>query len=239
MEKVCKNRPKQQGQQAQVAEHEDEEHLFVASCYLASSSKEAWLVDSGCTNHMTHNASIFKELDKSYYSKVTIGNGETVEVRGKGVVAIEAPTGIKYISDVLYVPEISQSLLSVGQMLEKNYSLKFEERECKIFDPSGSEVMTIKMRDKSFPVEWKQTTMHAFPSASDDNPLWHKRLGHSASVDKEADVCEACQLGKQSSLSFPKNQAWRASQKLELVHSDVCGPMSTPTMNGSRFFCCS
>ena len=116
MEKVCRNKPKQHGQQAQVAEYEEknEEHLFVASCYLTSSSKEVWLVDSGCTNHMTHNAIIFKELDKSYYSKVTIGNSETVEVRGKGVVAVEAPTGIKYISDVLFVPDISQSLLSIG-----------------------------------------------------------------------------------------------------------------------------
>lgn len=53
-------------------------------------------------------------------------------------------------------------------MLEKIYSLEIENVKCTIFDPAGSELMTIKMRDKSFPVEWKQTTMNAFPSASDD-----------------------------------------------------------------------
>ena len=50
---------------------------------------------------MTHNASIFKELNQSYFSKVTIGNGETVDVKDKGIVAVETPSGTKYISDVI------------------------------------------------------------------------------------------------------------------------------------------
>ena len=63
-------------------------------------------------------------------------------------------------------------------MLERNYSLHFEDMRCTIFDPSECELMSIRMRDKSFPLEWKQTIMHAFPSAVDDSSLWHKRLGH-------------------------------------------------------------
>ena len=86
---------------------------------------------------MTHNADIFKELNQSYFSKVIIGNGESVDVKGIGTVAVKTPSGIKYISDVLYVPEINQSLLSVGQMLEKNYTLHFEDKKCTIFDPHG------------------------------------------------------------------------------------------------------
>lgn len=112
VEKVCKNKTNQQEQQVRVVEHhqEDEEQLFKASCYLACSSNETWLLDSGYTNHMTNNVSSFKELDESFYSKVVIGNGQHVEVKGKGVVAVETLSGIKYISDVLFVPEINQSL---------------------------------------------------------------------------------------------------------------------------------
>ncbi|CAJ2652705.1 unnamed protein product [Trifolium pratense] len=176
VEKVCKNKANQQRQQAQVVEHhQQEEQLFMASCYSTGSSKETWLIDSGCTNHMTHNVGIFKELDKSFFSKVTIGNGEYVDVKGKGVVAVETPSGIKYISDVLFVPEINQSLLSVGQMMEKSYSLHFKDKRCTILDPAGSMLMTVEMRGKSFPIEWKQTTMHAFPSSVNDSSLWHKR----------------------------------------------------------------
>ncbi|CAJ2651803.1 unnamed protein product [Trifolium pratense] len=96
VEKVCKNKANQQRQQAQVVEHhQQEEQLFMASCYSSGSSKETWLIDSGCTNHMTHNVGIFKELDKSFFSKVTIGNGEHVDVKGKCVVAVETPSGYR------------------------------------------------------------------------------------------------------------------------------------------------
>ena len=32
------------------------------------------------------------------------------------------------------------------------------------------------------------------------------------------------------------NKAWRATSKLELVHTDVCGPISIPSLNGSKYF---
>ena len=120
---------------------------------------------------MTHNASLFTELGKFFYSKVRVGNGELVEVKGKGVIAIETPSSTKYISDVLFVPSISQNLLSVGQMLEKKYSLSFGNMKCTIFDPTRSEVMSITMKDKSFPVEWKPPVMHAFPCAIEKSTL--------------------------------------------------------------------
>ena len=95
VEKVCKNKANQQGQQAQIAENQeqDEEKLFVATCYATNCCSGAWLIDSGCTNHMTYDASFFKELDRSYTSKVKIGNGDYVNVMGKGVVAVETSSG--------------------------------------------------------------------------------------------------------------------------------------------------
>ena len=48
-------------------------------------------------------------------------------------------------------------------------------------------------------------------------------------------VCDVCQQGKQVRLPFP-HSSWKAKYKLELVHSDVCGPMSVPSLNGSRYF---
>jgi len=56
---------------------------------------------------MTYNQELSKELDKTAISKVRIGNGAYLAVKGKGTVAIESHTGLKLISDVLYVPEIN------------------------------------------------------------------------------------------------------------------------------------
>ncbi|XP_031127533.1 uncharacterized protein LOC116029625 [Ipomoea triloba] len=142
---VCKNKP----QQAQVADEEQEdEQLFVATCFARQISSNVWLIDSGCSNHMTFDESLFKEIDKTVISKVKIGNGQYIEVKGKGTVAIEGPSGIKLISDVMLVPEISQNLLSVGQLLEKGYSVIFKNIMCFITDSCGAELFSVKMKDE-------------------------------------------------------------------------------------------
>lgn len=52
----------------------------------------------------------------------------------------------------------------------------------------------------------------------------------------EPDVCESCQQGKQAKLPFPHNQSSRASQKLQLIHTDVCGPMKVASFSGNKCF---
>ena len=47
--------------------------------------------------------------------------------------------------------------------------------------------------------------------------------------------CHACQFGKQNRKSFPRS-TWRSSQKLQLIHTDVAGPLSTPSLNGSKYY---
>ena len=75
---------------AQVTDRVEEKQLFIASCFATCHSSEKWLIDSGCTNHMTFDRDLFKDLDTSVVSKVKIGNGEYIAVKGKGIVAIES-----------------------------------------------------------------------------------------------------------------------------------------------------
>jgi transposase InsO family protein len=49
-------------------------------------------------------------------------------------------------------------------------------------------------------------------------------------------MCENCIEGKHQRTSFPKDEATTASKLLELVHSDVCGPMKTTSHGGARYF---
>ncbi|KAL6318455.1 hypothetical protein AAG906_041222 [Vitis piasezkii] len=88
-------------------------HVTKVCKYKNKDSYNAWLIDSGCTHHMCHNATIFKDLDKTYNSTVKVGNGGYVDVKGRGTVAVKTNSGIKLISNVLFVPDISQNLLSV------------------------------------------------------------------------------------------------------------------------------
>jgi len=84
------------------------------------------------------------------------------------------------------------------------------------------------------------------------NPLflWHCRLGHInenrmdklhksgnlGSFDYESyDTCESCLLGKMTKTPFG-GKGQRASETLELIHSDVCGPMTTHARGGFSYF---
>ncbi|XP_031247378.1 uncharacterized protein LOC116105098 [Pistacia vera] len=51
---------------------------------LVSLPERAWLIDNGCTNHMTHDLENFVKLDQAYQSSVTVENGEFVKVKGRG-----------------------------------------------------------------------------------------------------------------------------------------------------------
>jgi transposase InsO family protein len=49
-------------------------------------------------------------------------------------------------------------------------------------------------------------------------------------------VCEGCIEGKQHYKPFPSDGGMRATKPLEIVHSDVCGPMRTTSLGGARYF---
>jgi hypothetical protein len=87
---------------------------------------------------------------------------------------------------------------------------------------------------------------------NDLNPtfIWHCRLGHInekcieklhkdgllSSFDFESiDTCESCLLEKMTKAPFT-GQSERASNLLGLVHTDVCGPISSIARGGFQYF---
>ncbi|KAK2410217.1 putative mitochondrial protein [Trifolium repens] len=81
--------------------------------------------------------------------------------------------------------------------------------------------------------------------------LWHKRLGHMSEKglsilakknvlngvsDARLKKCSHCLAGKQRRVSFMSSEPKRKSEVLDLVHSDVCGPMKTRSLGGAYYF---
>ena len=141
----------------------------VEECLIAAQNSNEWLIDNGCTHHMTSRLQSFKTLNKNYYFKVRIGDGRLVDVKGQGSVLVQTRSGTKLITDVLFVPEITYNLLSVGQLLDKNYNLFFKNKRCEVFDPYGIKCFSVKMRNESFSFEWDQTKIQALATTVDEN----------------------------------------------------------------------
>ena len=127
---------------------------------------------------MTHDKELFKELKSIESKKVRIGNGEYIAVKGKGTIAISSCLGTKLITDVLYVPDIDQNLLSVGQLIEKGFKVIFMEKACVIEDAIGQKMFEVKMARRSFSLNPMQEEQSAFLTKESLSKVWHKRLGH-------------------------------------------------------------
>ncbi|CAJ2654967.1 unnamed protein product [Trifolium pratense] len=50
------------------------------------------------------------------------------------------------------------------------------------------------------------------------------------------ELCPDCVVSKHHRNSIPKTTSWRASNKLELTHSDICGPINPSSNGGCRYF---
>nr|KYP66186.1 Retrovirus-related Pol polyprotein from transposon TNT 1-94 [Cajanus cajan] len=172
---VCKSHEQQE--EANIAkdfvedqQEEEEEELLSMSCFMTKKPSKAWIIDSGCTNHMTYDRELFKELNKTDISKVQMGNGEHLAVKGKGTLAIKSHSGFKLISDVLYVPDINQNLLSVSQLLGKGYKVLFEDKNYVIKDIPNKEVFNVHMKGKSFALNLEKEE----PIINEDTSEAHK-----------------------------------------------------------------
>ena len=136
---ICRNKRQQNEEEAKAVDQEEEDHLFVATCFTNIDLASCWLIDSGCSNHMMHNKNLFKEWCGITSSKVRVGDGKHIVVKGKGAIAIPTYHGTKLITNVLYVLDIDQNLLSVGQLVEKGYKVLFKNDYYLIKDENDSD----------------------------------------------------------------------------------------------------
>jgi len=159
-------------------EQDEKDHIFATTYFSIASNSECWLIISDYTNHMTYDKSAFKDLNPIDVLKIKIENDDYIQAKGKGTILISTSSSAKLISGVLYVPEIDQNLLNVGQLLEKGFKLFFEHKHYLICDIVGRDVLRVKMRNRSFSFDPTNEECAAYYTQVSPTKLWHKRLGH-------------------------------------------------------------
>jgi hypothetical protein len=61
-------------------------------------------------------------------------------------------------------------------------------------------------------------------------------VGGVPAIDHPEEVCEACMARKQTRMAFPRMAQWRATKPVELLHIDLCGPITPATVGGNKYF---
>ncbi|KAL0285423.1 UNVERIFIED_CONTAM: Retrovirus-related Pol polyprotein from transposon TNT 1-94 [Sesamum calycinum] len=246
MEKDC--RLKGNHQANCIEENNSSDQLFYTCNSVAETGEATWYIDSA--------ASALGVLGTSFKTNVKLGDNHIVKVEGKGSVAINTKKGTRIINDVMYIPNLRTNLFSVGQMMEKGYTLHFGGDSCTIYDNKDKTLKIAEVRMKEhrcFPIHLQYMGRTAMKAQEDQSWLWHRRLGHFnfqglkilhqkkmmtdlPQIQAVEGACEACLQGKQHKKPFPSGTSWRAKAVLELIHTDVCGPMRTPSHEQNRYF---
>lgn len=82
-------------------------------------SKQEWVLDSGCSFHITPQRDVLYNYKDINGGKVLMANNTQCEVKGIGNIKILNSDGMQVIlTEVRYMPQMSRNLISYG-MLEK------------------------------------------------------------------------------------------------------------------------
>ena len=75
---------------------------------------------------MTGNKSLFSSLDSSVVTNIQLGDDSLVLAKGKGIIPVLTKQNEKkFIHEVFYVPHLNVNLISIGQLLQNQYDVRF------------------------------------------------------------------------------------------------------------------
>jgi hypothetical protein len=122
-----------------VADRLQREFLLVSALSGEVFGGGTWFVDSGATCHMTGARELFEsftESDSDLY--VELGMGTKHAVQGSGTMSFQMESGdVLRVTNVLWVPKLRKSVLSVSTIEEKGYAVLFRDGQV-LFMPRGS-----------------------------------------------------------------------------------------------------
>lgn len=259
--KNCYQRKRIGKENASLAKVEDE-YLFVANEVRCTSNMCKWILDSGATNHMTPQRQVFSTYESIDGKKIFMGDNGCVEAIGIGNVVVQSEVDGHErkitMRNVLHVPKLHSNLLSVSKLVNEGCKVNFFTNGGTIEGPNGTLLAKPSQELNLFYITFKKVFGAEVASVAHSNSkmnLWHQRMGHlnmksvralesmvsgidldAPHVDTSHEMCETCIQGKQTRVPFSTQGVSRANKVLELVYSDVCGPMRTTSIGGCRFF---
>ena len=226
---------------------------------FAATSIGSWVVDSGATCHICCDEKMFVDLTQlDTPQQVTLGDGSSLEGPAEGTVILDTvlPSGRTQkcrIENVLYVPKLSYSLLSVSKVCEVGKTTKFNRIGCETLNKEKKVIATATRVGNLYYLEYCRKGQNLNVAKNNNEMLWHRRYGHISeqnlktlanselvehfryNLTKNIGFCESCIGGKQHRTPFGASER-QTCDLLELVHSDVCGKISESSIGGAQYF---
>nr|GFA81570.1 copia protein [Tanacetum cinerariifolium] len=97
-----------------------------------------WIIDSGCSKHMTGNRALLTNFVEKFLGTVRFGNNDFAVIAGYRDVVIGSMT----IKKVYYVERLGHSLFSVGQFCDKGLEVAFRKSTCFVRNEDVLDLLT-------------------------------------------------------------------------------------------------
>lgn len=238
---------------AQAAQSDDE------------ATKIKFILDSGATQHMVNDKRYFDKLNNIDEIQIAVAKkNQSISAKQQGDISVktfhENDTSTKTMENVLLVKDLKCNLMSIRSLTKRGYNILFEG-DYAYASLNGETKFVAHTEGKLYEVvlHLESNVFAGFSGECNlqkiSQSLWHYRLGHlnASDIEKlakhqmaiglekvnaniESKFCESCVFGKQAKKPFPKNKNPRSSRILEMIHTDVCGPLPTTAYDGSRYF---
>lgn len=143
----------------------------------------SWCIDSGATNHMCNDRSVFSDFVSIKPIEVNVANGDKLSAVGQGNVIVKLKNCEKTISGVYFVPKLSANLLSVSAMTNKGFEVTFNSKGCKILDEDQIVATATRVNNV-----YQLDTVDSFTcnAASESASLFSCSVSDSAVLSQEA-----------------------------------------------------
>ncbi|KAL0430514.1 UNVERIFIED_CONTAM: Retrovirus-related Pol polyprotein from transposon TNT 1-94 [Sesamum radiatum] len=212
--------------------------------------KHEWLIDSGCTVHMTPYRDIMSNYRTENVGYVSMANEKRCDVLSVGDVCMIFENGFKFtLKNVNHIPGLTHNLMSCSALEEEGLEGRRGKGIMKIMKGSLN-VFKAERKKNLYICSVTYDVLAASVIHINKSDLWHKRLGHISSKglellhkhdflnDKISDLsfCDDCILGKHHKVHFPTPPSQNhvtSSSILDYIHADVWGPSNVPT-HGER-----
>ncbi|THH03395.1 hypothetical protein EW145_g6293 [Phellinidium pouzarii] len=231
---------------------------------LLSDAGSDWIVDTGATCHMTPHRHWFNTYTPNH-TPIQLANNQIIYSVGLGSVRFQPvingkPGRLLEFERVLHVPDLRNNLLSVLYLTRaKSYIVTIQHDQI-FFKRNGALLFTAAINsNNAASINGQVVPMTQFSGMVSTCPLdltlWHRRFAHLnhgdvkkliqedlvkgivvKSMDLPDPICEPCIAGKQHRSNVSKLASHHASGLLELVHSDVHGPLPVQTRHGYHYW---
>ncbi|XP_019427122.1 PREDICTED: uncharacterized protein LOC109335444 [Lupinus angustifolius] len=128
------------------AEVDDQPLLLMMVTNQVSKNNDIWYIDSGCLSHMTGHRDWLVIFDEKKKSNVRFVDNRVIQAEDTGDVLINRKDDKHaMITNVLYVPNMKNNMISMRQLLEKGFSMELLNGSLEISDLKKKLVMRAAM----------------------------------------------------------------------------------------------